>query len=215
MQPKMSACPELTSIQWAQVALQTPSALPKVAQGVANCAAASDQSDVVPVTDCVSSSLKAAYAFLSPEHFFAAPQRNIHDANVRATQSESKSDSMAGEEEENEAIPPLPEIHGFTGADFVSGKMPPKFWWVDKHVLSLEWDHMRGQRVRLRLGTDCTGAHAPGVMLQALGDALHRWFEVTLHVDHEMGSEANTPYGEQVAIFCKKVETLPVGFTKI
>ena len=52
-------------------------------------------------------------------------------------------------------------------------------------------------------------------MLQALGDALRRRFEVTLHVDHEMGSEANTPYGEQVAIFCKKVETLPVGFTKI
>ena len=68
---------------------------------------------------------------------------------------------------------------------------------------------MRGQRVRLRLGTDCTGAHAPGVMLQALGDALHRWFEVILHVDHEMGSEANTPYGKQVASFLQKSGDAP------
>ena len=182
-----------------------PTALPKVAQGVVNCELESDQSDVVPVSDCVSSSLKAACAFLNPEHFFAASQCNIHVPNVRATESEA-----AGEEEENYvAIPPLPEIHGFTGTDFVSGKMPPKFWWVDRHVHSLEWDHMRGQRVRLRLGTDCTGAHAPGVMLQALADALHRWFEVILHVDHEMGSEANTPYGKQVASFLQKSGDAP------
>ena len=89
---------------------------------------------------------------------------------------------------------------------FEAGVAPPSNWWIDAIMHNLAWDHWVAQRfVRVRLGTDFSGAEAPLQFLRSLRSALAK-LGVQLSIDHVFSSEDPSPKGRWPRTYIDAVE---------